>query len=83
MRMPAQTALEHFESAQAMAEEIGSQHPLAEALFGLGLVQERRGYTSAALKYNERALAVAQPINLRPVIRAATSRIEELSKEKG
>jgi tetratricopeptide (TPR) repeat protein len=76
-------ALEHFESAQAMAEEIGSQYPLGEALFGLGLVQERRGDTSAALKYYERALAVAQPINLRPVIRAATSRIEELSKEKG
>jgi tetratricopeptide (TPR) repeat protein len=34
-------ALKHFEAAQAIAEEIGAQHPLGEALFGLGHVQER------------------------------------------
>jgi tetratricopeptide (TPR) repeat protein len=76
-------ALEHFEAAQAIAEEIGDQYPLAEALFGLGLAQERKGDTSAALEYYERALAVAQPIRLRPVIHAASKRIEELSKKKG
>jgi hypothetical protein len=44
-------ALKHFEAAQAIAEEIGAQHALAEALLGLGLVQERKGDTRAALRY--------------------------------
>ena len=76
-------ALKHFEKAQAIAEEVGAQHPLAEALFGLGLVKESKGDISAALRYFERALTVAKPISLRPVIQAATNRIEELSKKKG
>ncbi len=75
-------ALPHFEAAQAIAEEINSQQPLAEALLGLGLVQQSRGDTSAALDHYRRALAVAQPINLKPVIRVATHQIEALSEEK-
>ena len=70
-------------SCQPIAEEIGAQHPLAEALLGQGLVLEKKGDTSAALTYYERALTVAEPIRLRPVVRVATSRIEELSREKG
>ena len=70
-------ALKHFQSAQAIAEEIGAQSPLAEALLGLGLVQERGGDTSAALKHYGRALAVAHPIQLRLVLQVATNRLEE------
>ena len=74
----ADKALEHFEAAQAIAEETGYRQPLAEAWLGLGLVQERKGDTSAALKYYEKALAIAQPIKLGPVIRIASSRIDDL-----
>ncbi|MCP4538018.1 MAG: tetratricopeptide repeat protein [Chloroflexi bacterium] len=75
-------ALEHFKAAQAVAEETGYQQPLAEAWLGIGLVQEGKGNTSVALECHERALAIAQPINLRPVIRIATSRIDILSKKE-
>jgi tetratricopeptide (TPR) repeat protein len=75
-------ALEHFKVAQTIAKETGDQQPLAEAWLGLGLVQEGKGDTGAALKYFERALAIAHPINLGPVIRVAASRIDGLAKGK-
>lgn len=75
-------AVEHFGAAQVIAEETGYQQPLAEAWLGLGLVQERRGARSAAMKYYERALVIAQAINLGPVIRVASSRMDEFSKGK-
>ena len=71
-------ALKHFESAKTIAQELGSQLPLAEALFGLGLVYEGKDNASGALRYYEKAITVARLINLRPVIQAATNRIQEL-----
>lgn len=71
-------AVEHFEVAEIIAEETGYQQPLAEAWLGLGLVRERKDDTSTALNYYQRALSIAQPINLGPVIRIATSRIDDL-----
>lgn len=73
----------YFEKLRALAEANSYQRYLAEALIGLGLVQERRQEKSTALTHYRAALDLAERIGFQRVVTAATTLIAQLAPVVG
>jgi tetratricopeptide (TPR) repeat protein len=74
-------AEQHLQSAYEVADEIQSDHFLADAAMMLGVVCRARGENERAKKYSGEALFLAEPINLSRVMKVASREIEKLSGE--
>ena len=74
-------AEQHFQSAYELANEIQSDHFLADAAMMLGVVSRAKGENDRAREYLVEALSLAKPINLSRVMQVAKREIGELSNE--